>query len=212
MMFPVKIQRLRINVSIKHFYEDLQTFCKTMNWKYEKPEIFPADFKSDKIHWKNNMIAFSEVSSYANNSLKEIHITYSIPSFIDGPNTVSEKFESILLPKIGFKHVISLFLSQEYPKNVAKTHIQSVSTLWHNNFYFYKNRYAHGCVLISGEIDGMSMNLFQQLLWNPDFVWQNAHKTSNFSLNYSAFNYAKLNGFDFPYRVLINQMNKNFGI
>lgn len=212
MMFPVKIQKLRINVSIKHFYDDLEAFCKTMKWDFKQPNIFPKEKSTDTILWKNNLVSFSEKSKYPNGSIKEILITYTIPSFIGPPSNTSDKFEGLLLPKISFKHAISLTLPNEYPANVARTHIQAVSTLWHNNFYYLQNRFSHGCVLVSGEIDGMAMNLFQQLLWNPDFVWQNAHKMSNFSLNKEALQYGKIKGNEFPYRALISKMNEKFGV
>jgi len=198
-------------VSIKHFYEDLEAFCKTMKWVFTQPDILQKDKSSDPVFWKNNLVSFSEKSCYRNGSIKEIHIIYTIPSFIGPPSNSSEKFEDTLLPKISFDHVISLILPNQYPADVARTHIEAVSTLWHNNFYYFQNKISHGCVLISGEIDGMAMNLFQQLLWNPEFVWQNTHKMTNFSLNNDAFQYGKINGNDFPYRALLSKMNEKFG-
>ena len=211
MLYPVKIQKMRLNVTIKNYYEDLKLFCKTKKWYYEEPTKKPIDFQSDKIIWENNMISFSEISRYQNDSIREIHIGYTIPSFIGPPITGNEIYEGKIIPQIGYEHIISLLLANDYPAHVAQTHIQSVSTVWHNNFYFLKKGYAHGCVLISGEVDGMAMNLFQQLLWNPEFVWQN-NRGKGFSLNQEAFNYSLTNGNDFLHRVLLNRMDKMFSL
>ena len=211
MMLPVKIQRLRINVSIKNFYEDLKVFCNTMDWKFDEPVSLTKNNQTDEIHWKNNFVSFDEKSHYQNNSVQEIQITYKIPSFIGPVQFESEKFEDQKLPKIAYEHILSLRLHQNYPLHVAQTNISSVTTLWHNNFTFTPRGHSHGCVLISGEIDGMAMNLFQQLLWNPKFIWENG-RGQNFSLNGSAFTYGMEKGKDFAYRALLDKMNSRFGI
>ena len=151
MLFPVKIQKMRFNVTIKNFYKVLKLFSKTKKWYYEEPTKKPVDFQSDKIIWENNMISFSEIYRYQNDSIREIHIGHTIPSFIGPPITGNEIYEGKIIPQIGYKHIISLLLANDYPAHVSQTHIQSVSTVWRNNFYFHKKGYAHGCVLISGD-------------------------------------------------------------
>ena len=207
MMLPVKIQRLRINVSIKNFYEDLKVFCNTMKWTFDDPVCLTIDRQVDTIHWQNNLVSFDEKSHYPDNAVQEVQISYKIPSFIGPTDFNVEKFENFVLPKIAYEHVISLRLHQNYPLHVSQTAINYVTTLWHNNFSFGPRGYSHGCVLISGEIDGMAMNLFQQLLWNPKFIWE-SNNGANFSLNQPAHTFGLSHGKDFAYRVLVDRMNK----
>lgn len=205
MFLPPRILKLRINTSIKHFYEDLKLFCQTMKWECDEP----VQGQTNEISWTNNLVVFKEKSQYRDNVPKEIQITYKIPSFIGSPGQNSKTFETKQLPQIGYIHTLALTLSPRYPADVAKTHIQGVTPLWHNNFGFGKGR-SHACVLISGEIDGMAMNLFQQLLWNPEFVWNSAHG-KHFTLNPEAQQYGKDNGLDFPHRAIKHLMDENFG-
>lgn len=206
MLFPPKILRMRIRTSIKHFYDDLKIFSDKMNWECTKP-VLKKD--TDTIDWSNNMVRFEEQSHYPNNSPKEIYITYAIPSFVNGPTNVNKMFENKTLPTIGYEHTISLTLPQQYPAQVTKTHIQAVTTLWHNNFNFMRGVKAHACLFISGEIDGMAMNIFQQLLWNPEFVWKSS-RGSSFTLNGAAQSYARTNGQDYPFKALKHLMDQKF--
>ena len=209
MFLPPKIVRLRIHTSIKNFYEDLEIFCNKMKWKCDKPSKEENKVSKDRIKWSNNLVTFEEQSAYPNSIPKEMHITYNIPSFIGLPADNSEIFENKKLPQIGYKHTLSLILPPKYPADVSKTGISTVTTLWHNNFYFLQKSTAHGCVFISGEIDGMAMNLLQQLLWNPEIVWTSAHGP-NATLNPQVRQYATTHGKEFPYRALKHLMDEKF--
>ena len=52
MLFPPKILKMRINTSIKHFYDDLKVYCIRMNWEFVEPTQKQTEKENTKIYQK----------------------------------------------------------------------------------------------------------------------------------------------------------------
>lgn len=215
-LFPPSIIYRRIEISLKSFYTDLKTFCKTMGWRCD-PYVSTSDGKV--IKWKNNLVEIEQIEQYDDGRAKGFLFTYRIPSPI-GPPFDSSKKANITdnIPQIGYKHKIYVSLPYNYPSvrsiesSVQRTdtlYIESRSQLFHPRFYLREKSW--GCIMINGEIDRIAMNLFQQLLWEPGHIWKEnpLHETTN---NMEASLWAKNCGKQEIHKLMINLMTRQWSV
>lgn len=215
-LFPPSIIYRRIEISLKSFYSDLKTFCKTMGWRCD-PYTNTSDGKV--IKWKNNLVEIEQIEQYDDGRAKGFLFTYRIPSTIGPPFDSSKKANlTDNIPQIGYKHKIYVSLPYNYPSvrsvesSVQRTdalYIESRSQLYHPRFYLREKSW--GCIMINGEIDRIAMNLFQQLLWEPSHVWKEnpLHETTN---NMEASHWAKNCGKEEIHNLMITLMNKQWSL
>ena len=169
MLFPPKVIRARIEVTIQNFFEDLKNYCQKMGWRCDKPV-----FKEKE--WYNILIKIEEIEQWDDNRPKAYLFTFYIPSPIAAkgePNFTNNP------PIIGFEHKIYVKLNKEYPIIKAREspvisdnylYIESRSQIWHPRFFPRKQSW--GCIMVFGELDAIAMHLFGQLLWHVDKVWK----------------------------------------
>ena len=168
-LFPPGILYRRIEISLKTFYDDLKTFSKTMNWKFD-PYVNSSNGKTHK--WKNNLVEVEQIEQYDDGRPKGYILTYYIPSPIGEPLDTSRPANlTDNIPLIGYKHKIYVSLPFNYPSvrsiesSVQRSdtlYIESRSQLFHPRFYLRQKSW--GCVMVNGEIDRIAMNLFQQFI------------------------------------------------
>lgn len=203
---------MRINTSIRSFYENLETYANIERWPFKPYTTTVKDQYEDTIYYTNNLVAFEEIGKYNSGKPEEFKVTYFLPSYVAAPTSDTPHFEGVQMPVVEWHHQITFVIKEAYPEQVGKTRIDALTRLWHTNFrggdYYdhtrnnsQKPQKAHACVLISGEIDSMAMNIFQQLLWHPEFCWNSRHG-ENFTINSRAFDFAKTNGKQLPYEYL----------
>lgn len=211
MLIPSDIVRKRIHNTIKSFYEVLHSYCVTMNWKFDRPTPAVENPSIDKIFWSNNMVTFEERNQYENGSPREFHISYTLPSFIAEPTKTTATFENIRLPEIGYYHTFSVEIPLQYPLGLSRTKIFPFTHIWHINFKLTPNTTTQSKLPIAGELEGIAMNLFHQLLWNPEIIYSNEN-TKGFAVNELALHFTNTHGRDFPFKVLKNLMLKKFNL
>ena len=214
-LFPPGILYRRIEISLKTFYDDLKTFSKTMNWKFD-PYVNSSNGKTHK--WKNNLVEVEQIEQYDDGRPKGYILTYYIPSPIGEPLDTSRPANlTDNIPLIGYKHKIYVSLPFNYPSvrsiesSVQRSdtlYIESRSQLFHPRFYLRQKSW--GCVMVNGEIDRIAMNLFQQLLWEPGHVWKEKpnQETTN---NINATNWAKNCGKEEIHKYLLRLMDEKWG-
>lgn len=205
-ILPPDILRKRINMTIQSFYEALQVYCTKLNWKCDEPKPALKELSINKIYRSNNIVTFEERSQYENGSPKEFYISYAMPSFIAEPSGNTTEFENIHLPQIGYHHTYSVQIPQRYPLGMNGTVIHPVTSLWHINFKYSS---SSSDLLIAGELDGIAMNLFQQLLWNPEVIYDYG-KEQRSAVNNSALHFANIHGREFPFKVLKELMREKY--
>lgn len=205
----------RIDNSLKNFFEDLKVLCKNKHWQYE-PYVKESNGKRHK--WKNNLVQIEQIEEYDDGRAKGFLFTFFIPSPI-GPGLLN-KPENLTdnPPVLGYKHKIYVSLPFNYPSVSAiesrvqrsdTLYIETRSQLFHPRFYLREKTW--GSIIVTGEIDKIAMNLFQQLLWEPSHViWEEdpEHEPIN---NQQAINWVTNYGSEPIHQFLLSKMNDQWG-
>lgn len=174
LFLPPSIQKRRLEFSFKGFFNDLEVYCKTMEWKYESAEKF------DQLHIKNNLVEIKLINTHTQlqDRPKTIQVTYFIPSITSfhGKSNKNSRglpyhtnFSSLSkysnhelsdFSKLGYNHIFTISLPANYPAN-----IQSITTEINSDLYNPGWVTKQPCYTVSGEVDRIIMSIFNSLLW-----------------------------------------------
>lgn len=215
-LFPPRILFKRIESNFRIFYDDLGTYCRRMDWRFDVPQC-----SSDEVRfyhqWQNNLVEVELFEQYSDNRAKAFLFTYHIPSPVGNPKNKGRANLTDNPPEVGYKHQIYVAIPMNYPSVRAVessgqrsdiTYIESRSQLWHPRFYLQQKSW--GCIMVNGELDRIAMNLFQQLLWEPGHVWKlpGEHETTN---NRAASQWGKEMGHNEIHQFMIRLMTERWG-